>query len=120
MNWITYVLTLGGAFFFLKFLFNIGNKIQYQNRLKEFQQLKRIYLYLNEFEKSPEKAKTYLKKDIKIEGKWLYTKKFYFDLHDGQIWNRMEIYLMEYFNYFLWKGNRKEKVYKEIISLKFA
>ena len=111
---------LAVAFVFGKVLFGICNKIRYQNKLKHFRQLKRIYLYLLEHDKNPKKATMYLEKDIKIEGRWLYTNMFYFDLQDEQIWEKMRTYLMEYFNYFLWKGNKQDEHFKEIISLKIA
>lgn len=108
------------AVILIKIFTGIFNIVKYQKKMKQFNQLKRIYLYILHYENNLEKANQFLEKDIKVEGKWLYTNTFYFDLQDDGIWERMRNYYMEYCNYFLWKENKDNKVFKEIISLKFA
>ena len=106
------------AIIFVRVLVGIFNMVKYQLKLKEFNHLKQIYLYLLHYKNNPEKAMQFLDKKIKVEGKWLYSNNFYFDLEDDGIWERMRNYYMEYCNYFIWKEN--QNTFKEILSLKVA
>jgi len=93
------------------------SSLQYHEKLEGFKRLERIYVYLLNYQKNPEQIRKNLDKDIVIEGTWLYTNTFYFDLKNGMAWDRMRGYFLDHFDYLLWskKKNLRDKGVKQLV-----
>jgi len=85
------------------------SSLQYHEKLEGFKRLERIYVYLLNYQKNPEQIRKNLDKDIVIEGTWLYTNTFYFDLKNGMAWDRMRGYFLDHFDYY---SGVKKRIYE--------
>ena len=105
MTVIASVMSLTVSLLLILIVPNVCNRIQFRMKVKQFKQLKQICLYLalqeqNKFI-SQEKIK---EKNIQVEGEWLYSDNFYFNLNDGKAFERARKYYWDYFSYFLKSG----------------
>lgn len=116
MIYITNLVLLVLALLTTKFCITIVQTNEYRKKERQLAQLRQICTYLLEREKNPEEAYKLLGKEIKVHGKWLYTKYFFFNL-DGNALKKAEKYLLELMEFFISRTTKKN-VLNSIVELK--
>lgn len=92
----------------------LGKRMLIRKRCGQIRQLKQIYLYL--LMKETERKSCLLEDGIKVDGNWIYTKDFYFNMENENAIEKVKMYLAEYLYYFMLKAPCRQ-VDEEIISL---